>query len=194
MKTKQTILFTALVVIVSLSVSCKSKKPVTKVEDMTEIKEPFDSKEYQTDAEYFRAVGQAKSQDASFAKTKSESEARAKLASEVQTTMKRVISKYAEEYSANKTQEYNDKTQEMVLDITKQTLNDVKILGNKLYKNKDDSYTSYTAIEANKETIYNGVKNKVSADSKLKIDIDETKFKKIFDEEMKKAEKSDSLK
>lgn len=188
MKTKNVILFVTMLIVIGFSFGCKSTKPVEKVEDMVEVKEPFDSKEYQSNEEYYRAVGQSKSQDASFAKTKSESDARAKLASGIETKMKRVISKYAQEYSAGKTQEYNDKTQEMVLNITKQTLSDVKLLGNKLYKNNDGSYTSYTAIEMNKQSLYSGVKNKISSDTKLSIDIDEAKFKEIFDEEMKKVD------
>jgi len=186
MKTKNLFLLFAFITIVALNLGCKTKKSIEKVEDMTEVKEPFSTKEYKTDVDYFRAVGQSKSQDASFSKTKSESDARAKLASAIESNMKRVISRYASEYSTNKTQDYNDKTQEMVLDITKQTIPDVTILGNKLFKNSDGSYTSYTAIEVKKEAIFNGIKNKISNDQKLKIDIDEAKFKTIFDEEMKK--------
>ena len=46
-------------------VSCKSKKPVSiaKQEGLIEVTTPFDSKEYRSDNDYFRAVQSGKSSD-----------------------------------------------------------------------------------------------------------------------------------
>ena len=166
--------------------SCSKKVSVQKSEDMVEIKEPFSGSEFRSDKEFFRAVGQAKSQDGGFAKTKSETEARARLAASIKSDIKRVVQKYASEYSVNQAQEFQDKTQDMILDVTNQSLQDVRTMDQKTFKSKDGSYIAYTAIEANKETVYNGIKHKISSDAKLRVDFQEAQFKKVFDEEMKK--------
>ena len=183
---KKTLIFTVAVILIAFT-GCKTQKvSVQESEEMVEIKEPFDSKEYRTDDEYIRAVGMAKSQDMAFSKSKSESEAKSKLATSIKTNIERVYSKYANEYSAGKTQDFNDKSQEMILESTNQTLLEVKVLGTKTFKGKDGSYVTYTATEIKKDVVYNGIKSKISSDQKLKTDFQEEQFKKIFDEQMKK--------
>jgi len=171
----------------TIMVGCKAKKAtIQSTEDMVEIKEPFDSKEFKTDDKNFRAVGVANSQDLSFCKTKSSTDAKAKLAATIETKIKMVNDKFASEYTAGKSQEYRDSFKGITREIVNQSLNEIHELGVKSFKAKDGTFTVYTAIEVNKDNIYKSIKNKISNDQKLRTDFEEERYKKTFDEEMNK--------
>ena len=182
---KAVLVFSILAAVMVLG--CKAKKATLQAtQDSVEIKEPFDSKEFKTDDKFFRAVGTANSQDLSFAKTKSSTDAKARLASNIETKIKMVNDKFAEEYTSGKSQEYKDSYKGITREIVNQTLNGITELGVRSFKSKDGTYTVYTAIEVSKESIYNKAKSIVSNNEKLRIDFDQERYKKTFDEEMNK--------
>jgi hypothetical protein len=171
---------------------CKgSKAPsVEAVERATEISVPLSEKEYQSDKSYFRAKWSGNSPDLATAKKIALQNARTELATNIQATMKAVIEDYTNQRSVGEKQEYEAKFEENARTIVNQTLNDVKIIGEKIFKEKNNTYTYWTAIEMSKESVVNSVADRMSKDSKLQLDFDQHQFRKIFDEEMKKFEEN----
>jgi hypothetical protein len=64
----------------------------------------------------------------------------------------------------------------------------VKVIGEKVFKEKDGKYTCYIAVEMSKEALATNIADRISKDAKLQLDFDKHQFKKAFDEEMEKFE------
>jgi hypothetical protein len=81
---------------------------------------------------------------------------------------------------------FNNLTREII----SQQLNDVKILCEKTVKEKDGSYTSYVAVEMNKDALKVAMENKLSDKAKVAVDYDKMKFEQIYNQEMKKLDEN----
>lgn len=186
----------ALAALVAFSACGKKKRK--KKEEVTEIKTlnnsvevslPFESKEYRSDKENFRAKGSGKSPDLATSKKIAMLNAKSELAGNIESVIKRVTEQYTNQRSVSNKQEYENKFEELAKEVVKQTLVDVRILGEKTYKDPDNSFTSWVAIEVSKADIMNGVNNRIAKDAKLQLDYDKMKFEKNFNEEMEKLER-----
>jgi hypothetical protein len=164
--------------------SCKSKKSVQK--GSTEVTVPLAGKEYQSDKEYFRASQSGKSPDLATAKKIALQNAKTELAGNIQSTIKAVTDNYTNQRSVGDKQAYENKFEEMARSVVNQTLNDVKIIGEKTFKEKDNKFTYYVAIEMSKEPIIKDLADRISKDQQLQLDFDKKQFLKVFDEEMDK--------
>ena len=74
----------------------------------------------------------------------------------------------------------------MTREVVNQKLFDVKIIKEEIYKEADNSYTYWVAIEASKEAILNGINSSISKNEKLRQDYDKMKFEETFNQEMDK--------
>ncbi len=178
--------------IISLSiVSCKSKKTISieKENKSTEISIPFSTKEYFSDKETFRVKANGNSIDLATAKKIAMQNAKTELAGLVQSTIKKVTDQYTEQRTVNNQQDFNNKFEEMAREVTNQQLIDVKVIGEKLFKEQNNTYTFWIAIEANKQDVLNGIQKGVSSQKKLEQDYDKKKFEEIFNSEMEKLDK-----
>jgi len=186
MKTKQLLLIPALAVLTLAG--CKSKKgtPVQKETGAVEITVPFSSKEYRSDENYFRAKQVGKSPDLATAKKIAFQNARAEMAANIQATVKRVTDQYTNQRSVGNTQEYENKFEELTREVVNMQMSNVKEIGEKIFKEPDNSYSYWIAIEAGKKEVFEKMDAKISNDAKLKLDYDKQKFQQIFDAEMKK--------
>ncbi len=186
MKTKQLLLIPALAVLTLAG--CKSKKgtPVQKETGAVEISVPFSSKEYRSDENYFRAKQVGKSPDLATAKKIAFQNARAEMAANIQATVKRVTDQYTNQRSVGNTQEYENKFEELTREVVNMQMSNVKEIGEKIFKEPDNSYSYWIAIEAGKKEVFEKLDAKISNDAKLKLDYDKQKFQQIFDAEMKK--------
>jgi len=185
MKTTQLLLIPALAVM-SLA-GCKSKKtPVQKETGAVEITVPFSSKEYRSDENFFRAKQVGKSPDLATAKKIAFQNARAEIGANIQATIKRVTDQYTNQRSVGNTQEYENKFEELSREVVNLQLSNVKEIGEKIFKEPDNSYSYWIAIEAGKKEVFEKMDAKISNDAKLKLDYDKQKFQQIFDAEMKK--------
>jgi len=72
--------------------------------------------------------------------------------------------------------------------VINQVLANVRVICEKQTKTQEGNYKTYVCVEVSADDIVKGVGNRLSADKELKIDYDYEKFKKTFDEEMKKFE------
>jgi len=169
-------------------VSCKSKKPVSiaKQEGQIEILTPFESKEYQTDAENFRAVESGRSPDLSTAKQIATQNARSLMAANVNAKVKKVASNFTKQQTVGNPQEFANDFTSQSLEVVNEELSNTHQIGQKTFQDPSDkSYTVWIALEANKKSIFEKLDSKISADKKLKLDYDKQKFQQIFEAEMK---------
>lgn len=179
------------VLALSLS-SCKSKKNVTPIEKSTgavEISVPFSSKEFYSDKDNFRAKSSGNSVDLQTSKKIAMQNAKSEMAGLIQTTIKKVTDQYTQQRQIGNQQEFNNKFEELAREVTNQQLTDIAVIGEKLFKEPNGTYTYWIAIEANKQVVLNGIEKSVSNQKKLEQDYDKKKFEEIFNAEMEKLSK-----
>ncbi|GHV65605.1 hypothetical protein FACS1894199_06720 [Bacteroidia bacterium] len=168
--------------------ACGGSKKLSSTDGSTEVTVPLSGKEYRSDKDYFRATQTGKSPDLATAKKIALQNAKAELAGNIQSTVKAVTENYTNQRSVGDKQEFENKFEENARTVVNQSLNDVKIIGEKTFKEKDGKLTYYIAIEMSKEPIVNNIADRISKDAKLQLDFDKHQFQKTFDEEMKKFE------
>lgn len=186
MKTKHLLMIPAVAVLALAG--CKSKKstPVQKETGAVEITVPFSSKEYRSDENYFRAKQVGKSPDLATAKKIAFQNARAEMAANINATVKRVTDQYTNQRTVGNTQEFENKFEELAREVVNLEMANVKEIGEKIFKEPDNSYSYWIAIEAGKKEVFDKIDAKISKDAKLQLDYDKQKFQQIFDAEMKK--------
>jgi len=159
------------VVIAAAITSCKSKKnnttPIEKTTGAVEITVPFSSAEFFSDKENFRTKSSGKSPDLQTAKKIAMQNAKSEMAGLVQTTLKKVTDQYTQQRTISNNIEFNNKFEEMVREVTNQQLTDIRVIGEKLFKEQDGNYTFWIALEANKQTVLNGIDKQISNQQKL---------------------------
>ncbi len=155
----------------------------------TEITLPFQGKEYRTDKEFFRSVQSGKSPDMSTAKKIALNNAKAEIAGLINSKIKAVTDNYTNQHSTANAQDFENKFETMTREVVNQQLSDISIKDDKLFKEKDNTYTSWVCIEISKESILNGINSNISKNQKLSIDYDKKKFEETYNAEMDKMEK-----
>jgi hypothetical protein len=178
-------------VLVVAAVSCKSKKgaktTVDKESGMEVINLPCDEFKGST-VTAFRATQSQRSSDLSLSREKSLVVAKQRLAGLVETKVKSVTDRYVDEYQTNAGLEMKGKYNNLTREIISQQLNDIKIICEKTVREKDGTYTTYVAVEMNKDALKAAMENKLSDKAKLAVDYDKMKFEEIYNEEMKKLD------
>ena len=167
---------------------CKGSKKVPVTKGATEVSVPLSGKEYRTDKDFFRATQSGKSPDLATAKKIALQNAKTELAGNIQSTMKAVVDNYTNQRTVGDKQEFENKFEEYSRTVINQTLNDVKIMDEKVFRETDGKYTCYIAIETSKEPVVRNVSDRISKDAKLQLDFDQYKFRQEFDKEMEKFE------
>jgi hypothetical protein len=168
--------------------ACGTTKSLQKVTGSTEIKVPLEGKEYTTNSEVFRAKNYGKSPDLATAKKIALLNAKSELASNINSIIKKVAEQYINQRTVGNAQEYESKFEENTREVVNQTLKDVVIIGEKIFKETDGSFTYWIAIETNKAGILEGINQKISKNESLKLEYDKVKFEQIYNAEMIKTE------
>ena len=150
---------------------------------------PLSGKQYRTDKEYFRSVQSGKSPDLSTAKKIALNNAKSEIAGLINSKIKTVTDNYTNQRSTANAQDFENKFETMTREVVNQQLSDIAIKDEKIFKEKDNSYTYYVCIEISKESILNGINNNISKNQKLQIDYDKKKFEDTYNAEMEKMEK-----
>ena len=163
--------------------SCGGQKQVVNSEK-TEIIMPFNTPEYRTDTDYFRATASGTSKNMEMARTAADLNARQALAAQVETILKSVTERYMNQYDVADKSDFSQKIEQNVRLVVNQTLSGASIKDSKLYQNADDSYEYWVNIEMSKTPVVKDVIGAISQDEKLSVDFDQHLFMKTFDEEM----------
>lgn len=170
--------------------SCGGTKKVAANQGEKELEVPLSSKEYRSDATYFRETATGKSPDMATAKKIALMNARTQLASNIATTVKAVSEQYINQVSIANKQEYASKFEETSRNVVNQEISGVTIKDEKVFKSKEGTYTYYVNIEMPKAKIAEGVADAISKDQKMALEFDKFLFQKTFDAEMAKFEEN----
>jgi predicted transcriptional regulator len=144
--------------------------------------------DYQSNKDNFRASAIGESLDQMVAKKKASTNARAELASLVQTTVKGTIDNYVNSTEMNNVEQVEERFESLTREVINQKLQNLRVICEKHTKTSEGKYKTYLAIEIKAADLVEAMNAKLSQDAKLKVDYDYEKFKKTFDEEMKKLE------
>ena len=175
------------------AIGCKSKKEITKIQDSTEISIPFSGKQFENNKNFFRAKQVGESTDLATAKKIAEQNAKAEMAGNINAVIKRVTEQYTNQRSVGSAKDFENKFEEMSREVVRLDVKDVRVIGEKLYRQKDGLYSYWIAIESAKETTLAGVYDGISKDAQLQLDFDKYKFEQIFNDEMNKYENEHGL-
>jgi hypothetical protein len=186
MKTTTIICF-SMFALAAITIGCKTKPPVAGETAVKNI--PFDEKEYQTNKNFFRAKQSGNSPDLPTSKKIALQNANGELAGAIQKFEKSVTDQYTNQRKMDDRTDFENKFEELLRTSVNQTLTDVRTIGEKLYTEKNGSYTYWVAVETSKEDILNGINQNISKNQKLQLDYDKKKFEEIFNSEMEKFEK-----
>ena len=168
--------------------SCFGPKKLAKTTGAQEISIPFSESKYKTDKEFIRAKQMGKSPDLATSKKIALQNAKAELAGSLKSIIKRVTEQYTNQRTVGNQQEFENKFEELSREVVDQSLTDVKVLEEKIFKETDNAYTYWVVIEVSKESILNQTAAKISKNDKLQLDYDKKKFEEIFNAEMTKME------
>jgi hypothetical protein len=176
MKTKE-LLFTVSFSLLLLVSGCQSSN----------VKVPFSK--FKTDKNYLRAVGSGSSPDMAIAKKIALQNAKAELASSIQSVFNQVNTSYFEQYGLGSTPDLSQKIEGMSQDIASQVLSNVRVADQKYQKvKKSEHILCYIAVEMSKEEIGRAAMTGISKVAKNEINIDEEKYRKVFNDALGKDE------
>lgn len=187
MKTFTNVILIVLVITTSLSSGCRSKKKkeVPLPSDEVEIKLPCS--EYKSDAKTFRAFSFGESMDLNTAKRKALSNARAELAGMLSTTMKVVGDNYVKSSEYNNKEEILERFEENARTVINQELRGVIPVCERSSKVKNSNiFKYYIALELSADRLADSYFQTLTGDQSLKIDYNYERFKKTFEEEMRR--------
>ncbi len=142
--------------------------------------------EGRSDKDFFRADNSSKSRNMSLSREKALTMAKQRLSGLIETQIKSVTDRYVNEYEVGDAMDFSGKFENLTREVINQTLINIAIICEKTFQEADGNYTTYIAIEVDKETLFNGFDKQVSRDQKLQVDYDKMKFEQIFNEEMDK--------
>lgn len=169
--------------------SCGVKQKYAEANKLTELSVPFTESQYRSDKDFFRASQSGASADLATAKKMALLNARTELANNVSSVIKAVINQYTNQRNVENKKELESKFEEQTMNVIKQSLNDVKIIGDKVFKSRKGIYEYFIAVEMSKKALAQEVTRKISSDENLRLDFDAHQFNKVFEEEMNKLEK-----
>ena len=189
MKIKSVLITVAITGIMMTVTSCKTPQKLEKTTGAVEISVPFSESKYKTDKEFFRAKQSGKSQDLATSKKIALQNAKSELAGNIKAVIKRVTDQYTNQRTVGDKQDFENKFEELAREVVDQTLTDVRIIDEKIFKETDGRYSYWVAIETSKESILEGVAAKITKNEKLQLDYDKKKFEEVFNSEMEKMSK-----
>jgi hypothetical protein len=189
MKAQNLVIPSLMIAMVLSTTSCKTPQNIEKTTGAVEISVPFSDSKYKTDKDYFRAKNIGKSIDLATSKKIALQNAKSELAGNIQSIMKAVTDQYTNSSKVDDKENFENKFEELSRDVVNQTLSDVRIMDEKIFKETDGKYSYWVAIETSKQSILEGVTAKVSKNEKLQLDYDKKKFEEVFNSEMEKMSK-----
>ena len=189
MKIKSLLITIAITGIIMSVSSCKTPQKLEKTTGALEITVPFSDSKYKTDKDFFRAKQMGTSQDLATSKKIAMLNAKSELAGNVKAVIKSVTDQYTNQRTVGDKQDFENKFEELAREVVDQTLTDVRVMDEKIFKEKDGRYSYWLAIQTSKQPVLDAVVAKISKNEKLQLDYDKKKFEDIFNAEMEKMSK-----
>jgi hypothetical protein len=175
-----------MVVMTAFVTSCGSSK-VAPTQGAEEIDVPCQN--YFSDAQFFRGVGDGKSQDMNTARLKAHTNASAELAAGIQQHIGRVVENYRKEMDVDKQQQFGQSFQAKIRVTVDQIVSNTAVACTKTLREKDGSYSVYMALEVNKDEVLTQVSKAAIADKEIQLLFDSERFNQTYNEEMERYAK-----
>ncbi|MCT4624608.1 MAG: hypothetical protein N4A46_13385 [Schleiferiaceae bacterium] len=168
--------------------SCKGKKKAIDP-PKGEVEIVLPCSEFKSDGDYFRAYSFGESSDPNVAKKKALSNAKGELAGQISTTMKVVGDNYVKSSEFNNKEELLERFEENTRTVINEKLNGIKPICDRLTQTTaTGKYKYYIALELSGDQMVSDYYNSLTKNESIKIDYNYEKFKKTFEEEMRKME------
>ena len=165
--------------------SCGGKKITALNPDDVEVKEPFD--DVRSDKNYFRARASGMSYDLNVAKKMAVNNAMSQIATSIQAVFNEVNTNYIKQYGQNADMELGQKFEDMSRTVVSQVLSNLKEADSKTFRNsKTNAYTYWVVVEMAKSDAGKQLMRGVANEAKNKIDIDQERYERIFNETLEK--------
>ena len=175
--------------IILCSTSCKAPQKYEKITGAVEISVPFSEDKYKSDKDFFRAKQSGKSIDLATSKKIALQNAKSELAGNINAVVKRVTDQYTNQRTIEDRQEFENKFEELSRETVNQTISNVRIVEEKVFKESDGKYTHWVVIETSKQAVIDGISSKITKNERLQLDYDKKKFEEVFNTEMEKMSK-----
>ncbi|HIZ86062.1 MAG TPA: LPP20 family lipoprotein [Candidatus Coprenecus stercoravium] len=195
MKTQSIIALTVSASLLFLASSCGGQKQAanTYTPPVEEVM-PFDTPEFKSNAEFFRAKASGVSADRNMAKTVARTSALNELATQVEVVVKSVIQSYANQYQVGMETENVSKIQNMAVTAVSQQLNGAILKDEKSFRMSDGRIEYWVVLEMSRVPVMEAAESAIAADEKLGIDFNEFKFQEFFNQQMKDLEARENAK
>jgi len=171
--------------VIYLVTSCSPTKEVISgnipMNTESEISIPFSSSKYKTDHFFFRAVQSGTNEKIDIAKSIALQNVKVLLASNIQSTILSVSESYSKEYNKGNKQMFESKFEEISVQITRQVISNIEVIGEKVIRENNKLYLYWVAIEMEKKYVLKGLEELMADDDE--IDINYTQFEEIFNNE-----------
>ncbi len=166
--------------VATIGTSCKSTKPIEKVNGEEEVATPFSN--FTTDKHYIRAVASGYSPDMNVAKKMAINNAKSEMAGQIQSLFQEVTTQYMQQYGQNAKPDLQQKFESMSQTVTSQALTNVMVKDSKTFKDKTtNDYRCWAAIEMSKEDIGKDLMKRISQETKERIDLNQEKYQQVFE-------------
>ncbi|MCL2416697.1 MAG: hypothetical protein FWD02_02015 [Bacteroidales bacterium] len=182
-------LTTIALILIAVFTACRSQHPTIQA-GSERVTIPFQSREFRTDENNFRAVNTGNSVDYAMARRIAMQNARTELASGIEAVVKAVTEQYADQRQVGNRQEFQTRLEELSRTVVNQRLNDVRELGTEVFREQDGRITVWVAIEMPKDALVNSLNDRLSRDERLRLDFDQHLFRQTFDAEMRKFQEN----
>ena len=170
--------------------NCGSSKPAQSVtKNSTEVSVPFSEAKYKSDKDYFRARNNGNSPDLATSKKIAMLNAKTEMASSINSVIKAVTEQYINQRSVADKKDYESKFEETSRNVVSQSLNDVRVADEKVFKETNGTYTYWVALEMPKSALVEKLNQNISQNQRLQLDYDKKKFEETFNAEMEKLAK-----
>lgn len=150
------------------------------------VKEPFQGSKYQSNNNWFRAVGKGASSQDNIAKSKADLDAKTVLAGQLNTSVKKVADQYLGQTENENAADVADKFQSLAREVMNTEMADLRKFDEEKYFN-GEKYTVYVAYEIKKNAMFRYLKKQAKTSEKLN-DAERKEIEEIIDEELEKLD------
>lgn len=169
--------------VIGLFMACSSSSPMG-----SKVKEPFQGAKYESNKNWFRAVGRAESTKENIARSKANLDAKNQLAGQVNTNISAVSDQYLSQTESANAADVADKFQTLVREVMNTEIADLRKFDEEKYFNAETGkYTAFVAYEIKKNAMLRFMKKMAKTSEK----VDERSRKlieDIIDSELEKLE------
>ncbi|MCD6112832.1 MAG: LPP20 family lipoprotein [Bacteroidales bacterium] len=164
------------------------QQPKEAYEEEVVIKQYCSGPEFTSTDGFIRASGVGESADMVISKKVARSNTLEELGSKIKVTVKSVIDNYNKRTQKNVDETIEKRYENLTRSVIDQTISGYRTICEKVTKTNGGKYRTYLAFEIPEDSILNPLFKKIAKDDELKIDYDYEKFRRVFNEEMKKNE------